>query len=111
MFNITGSILQGGTATGITRGLLISPTLSSATDYRGLEVITRNNANDSIIKLNNGSTDLFVVKGDSKIGFFGATPVVKQTLGTGTAGASYTATEQGMLQRVYDAIRTYGLGT
>ena len=111
MFNITGSINQTLTATGITRGLLINPTLSSATDYRGLEVITRNNANDSIIKLNNGATDLFVVKGDSKIGFFGATPVVKQTLGGATAGASYTANEQGMLQRVYDAIRTYGLGT
>jgi hypothetical protein len=90
--------------------LLINPSLLTATDYRGLEIITRNNANDTIIKLSNG-TDLFVVKGDSKIGFFGATPVVKQTLGEATAGATYTATEQGMLQRVYDALRNYGLGT
>jgi hypothetical protein len=109
MFNITGLINQTGTATGITRGLLINPTIS-ATDYRGLEVITRNNANDSIIKLNNGSTDLFVVKGDSKIGFFGATPAAKQTLGAATAGMVYSTTEQTMLQNVYDLLKTFGLG-
>jgi hypothetical protein len=109
MFNITGLINQTGTATGITRGLLINPTLS-ATDYRGLEVITRNNANDSIIKLNNGATDLFVVKGDSKIGFFGATPVVKQTLGAATAGMVYSTTEQTMLQNVYNLLKAFGLG-
>jgi hypothetical protein len=45
------------------------------------------------------------------LGFFGVTPVARQTLGAATAGATYTATEQGMLQRVYDALRNYGLGT
>lgn len=41
--------------------------------------------------------------------FFGNTPVAQQTGGAATAGGTYTATEQGMLQRVYDACRTLGL--
>ncbi len=44
-----------------------------------------------------------------KIGFFGATPVVQQTGGSATAGASYTSTEQGMLNHVYSAARAFGL--
>ena len=43
-----------------------------------------------------------------KLGFFNATPVVQQTGGVSTAGASYTATEQSMLQTVYNALRTFG---
>jgi len=46
-----------------------------------------------------------------KLGFFGATPVVQQTLGVATASSSWTATEQGMLQRVYNAVRALGLGS
>ena len=99
-------------STGIFRDLYIAPVISSGvTDWRGIEVVGSGTSVSTLIKLNNGTTDLFVIKGDSKIGFFGATPVVKQTLGVTTAGATYTSTEQGMLQRVYDAIRTYGLGT
>lgn len=45
---------------------------------------------------------------NQKLGFFNATPVVQQTGGAATAGALYTATEQGMLQKVYDALRTFG---
>jgi hypothetical protein len=119
--NILGGYLHGievkntynpSSSTGIFRDLYIAPIISSGvTDWRGIEVIGSGTSVSTLIKLNNGTTDLFVVKGDSKIGFFGATPVVKQTLGAATASSSYTATEQGMLQRVYDAIRTYGLGT
>jgi hypothetical protein len=119
--NILGGYLHGievkntynpSSSTGIFRDLYIAPIISSGvTDWRGIEVIGSGTSVSTLIKLNNGTTDLFVVKGDSKIGFFGATPVVKQTLGVATASSSYTATEQGMLQRVYDAIRTYGLGT
>ena len=43
-----------------------------------------------------------------KLGFFNATPVVQQTGGVATAGALYTATEQTMLQTVYNALRTFG---
>jgi hypothetical protein len=46
-----------------------------------------------------------------KIGFFGSAPVVQPTVGAGTAGGSYTATEQGMLQRIYNAVRALGLGS
>ena len=44
------------------------------------------------------------------IGFFGTAPVAQQaSSGPQTAGAVYTATEQTMLQQVYDAMRAYGL--
>jgi len=46
-----------------------------------------------------------------KLAFYGATPVVQQTLGTATASSSWTSTEQGMLQRVYNAVRALGLGS
>jgi hypothetical protein len=44
-----------------------------------------------------------------KQAWFGADPVVQQTGGVATAGATYTATEQGMLDRAYQALRAYGL--
>lgn len=44
-----------------------------------------------------------------KIGFYGATPVAQQTGGAATAGASYTATEEGMINRMYSALRALGL--
>lgn len=44
-----------------------------------------------------------------KIGFYGATPVVQQTGGAATAGASYTSAEQGMINRMYSALRALGL--
>jgi hypothetical protein len=37
-FRITGTINQTGTATGITRGLYINPTLTAAADFRAIEV-------------------------------------------------------------------------
>jgi hypothetical protein len=37
-FRITGTINQTGTATGITRGLYINPTLTAAADWRAIEV-------------------------------------------------------------------------
>ncbi len=49
---------------------------------------------------------------DNAIGFFGATPLAKQTGGPQTAGLfSYGPTEGYMLQTVYDALRNYGLLT
>jgi hypothetical protein len=68
-----------------------------------------NNAGD-VCLITSGSTRLRInYNGD--LGFFGVTPVARQTLGAATAGATYTATEQTMLQKVYDALRNYGLGT
>jgi len=46
----------------------------------------------------------------SEAGFFGVPAVAQPTSsGAATAGATYTATEQAMLQQVYDAMRTLGL--
>jgi hypothetical protein len=48
---------------------------------------------------------------DSKLGFFGAAAVVQQTGGAATAGATYTATEQGMINRMYVALQALGFIT
>lgn len=49
---------------------------------------------------------------DSGLGFFSATPVAQQTSsGPQTAGGTYTATEQTMIQEMYNALRAYGLLT
>lgn len=44
-----------------------------------------------------------------KVAFLGASPAVQATGGSATAGASYTATEQSMIQKAYNALRTFGL--
>ena len=68
-----------------------------------------NNAGD-VCLITSGSTRLRInYNGD--LGFFGVTPAARQTLGAATAGATYGANEQTMLQKVYDALRNYGLGT
>jgi hypothetical protein len=45
-----------------------------------------------------------------KLGFFGATPVIQQTMGVATASGSWTSNEQNMLQTVWNVLRTLGLG-
>jgi hypothetical protein len=64
---------------------------------------------DEVNLIANGTSNIRFTK--DTLGFFGVTPVVRQTMGAATAGASYTATEQAMLQAVYDAVRNLGLGT
>jgi hypothetical protein len=51
----------------------------------------------------NGSGPVFSV--------FGAAPAAQQTGGAATAGTNYGTTEQGMLQKAYDALRTFGFLT
>jgi len=46
---------------------------------------------------------------DGNLGFFGTTPISQPAGGAATAGGTYTATEQTMLQAVYDAVRALGL--
>jgi hypothetical protein len=46
-----------------------------------------------------------------KLGFFGTAPITRPTMGAATAGGTYTATEQSMLQAVYSAVRSLGLGS
>jgi hypothetical protein len=68
-----------------------------------------NSAGDICLITN--STTRLRINTNGDLGFFGVTPVARQTLGAGTAASTYGTNEQGMLQRVYDAIRNYGLGT
>jgi hypothetical protein len=46
-----------------------------------------------------------------RLGFFGKTPTTQPTMGAATAGATYTSNEQSMLQAVYNAVRSLGLGS
>jgi hypothetical protein len=58
-----------------------------------------------------GTTKVVTVTQDNKLGFFAVTPVAQQTGGAATAGATYSTTEQTMLQAAYAALRAYGLLT
>jgi hypothetical protein len=68
--------------------MYILPTLTSAADYRAIEAISRNNANDTLLKLSNNSRDVLCVKGDNKIGLYNAVPTIQGT--TAMAAATYT---------------------
>jgi hypothetical protein len=46
-----------------------------------------------------------------RLGFFGKTPTTQPTMGAATAGSTYTSNEQSMLQAVYNAVRSLGLGS
>lgn len=101
---------------GIFRDIYIAPVSLGVNvqDWRGIEIVSPSTTVTTLVKLNNGTTDIFCVKGDTtkgKVSFFGATPATQQTLGAATAGASYTATEQAMIQKAYDLLRAFGLGT
>lgn len=110
ILNLTSTINQTGGANGITRGIYIAPTLTAAADYRAIEAITGNSSAHTLMKLNNGVQDVFCVKGDGKAGFFGVAPASQQTMGVATAGATYTAAEQAMIQKCWDVLRSFGLG-
>lgn len=106
---IVGTINQAAGATGTIRGIFLNHTFTNAIDYRAIEVITGNNAAHTLIKLNNGAQDVFCVKGNNQAGFFGKI-TGQASMPTATAGATYTAAEQTMLQAVYNAVRDFGIG-
>jgi hypothetical protein len=85
-----------------------SSTITSITDAR----ITFNVCGSILdgTELVLGSTNGYQIGTAStqKIGFLGATPAAQQTGGSTTAGSSYTSNEQGMLNKAYDALRTFG---
>lgn len=116
VFLISGSITgPSGQILGAWTADSLSAT--SALDCALATTLAYNNASGSLLIGNsdpdpqNPPTFIHTFSGNGNIGFFGVTPVTQQTLGVDTAGGVYTATEQGMLQRVYDAVRAYGLGT
>ena len=59
------------------------------------------------IGTNSGANHIVHVS-DTKIGFFGKDAIVQQGAGSATAGGTYGATEQSMLQKVYDVLRAFG---
>lgn len=65
--------------------------------------------------LENGDIEMYTTSNininNNKIGFFNVPAVSKQTGGALTAGGSYTVNEQNMLNKVYSALRAYGLIT
>jgi hypothetical protein len=46
-----------------------------------------------------------------RLGFFGATPVVQQTMGAAAASGSWTSVEQNMLQTLWNVLRALGFGS
>ncbi len=63
------------------------------------------------IQLASSSNAAEVIIGNGTIGFLGASPVARQTGGALTAGATYTANEQTMLNRLWTMARNMGLIT
>jgi hypothetical protein len=55
--------------------------------------------------------DNWAIKIIGNVAFFGVTPAGQQTGGAAMAGSTYGGTEQAMLQKAYDCLRTFGLMT
>lgn len=77
-----------------------SYSLMDTTDKVAMEVFTANE-----LRVGNGFSGGTKIM--TKFGF-GVTPAAQATGGAATATIAYTATEQGMLQKAYDALRTFG---
>lgn len=65
--------------------------------------------NHTVSLVSNGTANIRFT--DTTLGFLGKSPAAQQTGGAATAGATYGATEQNMLQKAYDCLRTFGLLT
>lgn len=60
--------------------------------------------------IGDGGSNKIVQLTPTKLGFFSTAPVVRHSVGgASTAGATYGATEQSMLQNLWNALRAYGL--
>lgn len=106
-----GNVVQQGTlAMGGAIGLALGSVAVPALYWNGFPVIgfrkTTLATGEPCINI-----DGSIAQSGPKIGFFGKAPVGQPVLGPNTAGATYGATEQTMLQAVYDALRSLGLGT
>jgi hypothetical protein len=88
--NLAPTINQTGGANGITRGVYVAPTLTSAADFRALDVLTGSTSGHKLIRLANAAgSKVFEVNAAQEIGLFGVTPIAQPT--TGIAGATVTA--------------------
>jgi len=94
-----GTVVAGAsTITSITDARVAFGVIGSVADGVGLTLGTTTG-----LKIGTASTQ--------KLGFFGKTPAVQPTMGAATASSSWTSVEQGMLQTVYNALRTFGFGS
>jgi hypothetical protein len=102
--------LGGGTGySGGTQWALYVNTGGIRTD--SLTATSEINSSGTISAFGSGGQPFLVDSTLNAIAFFTGTVVGQQTGGAATAGAIYTSTEQGMLNRIYSALRTYGLLT
>jgi hypothetical protein len=84
------TINQTGGANGITRGVYVAPTLTSAADFRAIDVLAGSTSAHKLIRLANAAgSKVFEVNAAQEIGLFGVTPIAQPT--TGIAGATVTA--------------------
>ena len=98
--------INGATSNNLTTPIFVPYRLNAA----GLASGFGGNSAGDICLITNSTTRLRInTNGD--LGFFGVTPAARQTLGAATATMVYSATEQAMLQKAYDLLRTFGLGT
>jgi hypothetical protein len=68
------------------------------------------NSVGDICLITNNTTRLRI-NSNGDLGFFGVTPAARQPLGAATAASTYGTNEQAMLQKAYELLRTFGLGT
>jgi hypothetical protein len=112
VFGATGNVLIGG-FTASTVGLTVKGFASQTANLQEWQnssatvLAAISSAGDLVSNTTNGIK--IGTATNQKLGFFNATPVVQQTGGAATATGVYTATEQTMLQTVYNALRTFGL--
>jgi hypothetical protein len=86
-----------------------SSTITSITDNRKCFMVLGTWADGTNITLGASAGTQIGTSASQKLGFLGATPALQQTGGAATAGASYTSNEQSMLQKAFNALRTFGL--
>ncbi len=88
-----------------------SSTITAITDNRQCFMVCGSFTDGVNLSLGTTTGTQIGTAANQKLGFFGTTPVVQQTLGAATAGSTWTSTEQGMLNRLYSAMRALGLGS
>ena len=85
-----------------------SATITSVTDNRQCFNVAGSILDGTAIAIGSSSGLQIGTASTQKLGLLGATPAAQQTGGAATASGSYTSVEQGMLQKAYNALRTFG---
>ncbi len=88
-----------------------SSTINAITDNRQCFMVCGTIADGANWTFGTNTGTQIATAAGQKLGFFGATPVVQQTMGAATAGGSYTSNEQAMLQTLWNLMRTLGFGS